>query len=149
MSEFFGTIYDGIFGIYNASYHQIFQHLFDNGGYIKMGLSFLLIPFIGWLLFYYLWKYPYGKIWHWLIWMAVMILVVSGTTYGIANTELFGSDNQALNELIADTSTGYADYAASLPIKYALINSLLALIAGLIYSLFMKQLSKVQIHLPF
>lgn len=149
MSEFFGTIYDGIFGIYNESYHEIFQHLFDNGGYIKMGLSFLLIPFICWLLFYYLWKYPYGKIWHWLIWLAVTVILVFGTTYGIANTEIFGSDNQVLNELLGDTSKGYAEFAASLPLKYALANSLLAFVFGFICSIFMKQLSKIQIHLPF
>jgi hypothetical protein len=77
------------------------------------------------------------------------VLIVLGTTYGIANTEIFGSDNQALNEAIADASTGYADYADSLPLKYALANSLLALIISIIYSLIMKQFSKIQLHLPF
>ena len=149
MSEFFGTIYDGIFRIYHESYHQIFQHLFDNGGYFKMGLTFLLIPLAGWLLFYYLWKYPYGKIWHWLIWLAVIVIIVFITTHGIAVNEIFASDNQALNELIADTDTGYGAYADSLPVKYALANSLLALILSLLYSLVLKQFSKVHIHLPF
>jgi hypothetical protein len=104
--------------------------------------------FVCWILFYYLWKYPYGKLWHWLVWMALTVLIVFGTTYGIANTEILGSDNQALNEAIADAGTGYAGYAASLPLKYALANSLLALIIGFIYSLIMKQFSKIQIHLP-
>jgi len=33
--------------------------------------------------------------------------------------------------------------------KYALSNSLLALVIGFIYSLIMKQFSKIQLHLPF
>lgn len=149
MNEFFGTIYDTLFGIFNNLYFLIFQHLYDNGGYIKLGLSFILIPLVCWLLFYYLWKYPYGKLWHWLVWMAVTVLIVFGATYSIANTEILGSDNQALNEAIADASTRYGDYAATLPLKYALANSLLALIIGFIYSLIMKQFSKIQLHLPF
>jgi hypothetical protein len=137
-----------LFGIFNNLYFLIFQHLYDNGGYVKLGLSFILIPLVCWLLFYYLWKYPYGKLWHWLVWMAVTVLIVFGATYGIANTEILGSDNQALNEAIADASTGYGEYAATLPLKYALANSLLALIIGFIYSLIMKQFSKIQLHLP-
>ncbi len=149
MNEFFGTLYDTVIGIFDNKYFLIFQHLYENGGYVKFGLSFILIPLLCWVLFYYLWKYPYGKLWHWLIWLVFTVLIVLGATYGIANTEIFGSDNQALNEAIADASTGYAGYAASLPIKYAMANSLLALIISIIYSLIMKQFSKVQIHLPF
>lgn len=149
MKEFFAWIYDTVFGIFSNECSEIFHHLFNNGGYIKLGFSYILIPLVCWLLFYYLWKYPYGKIWHWFLWLVVTILIVSGITYGIANSEIFGSDNQALNELLADESTGYAKYAATLPLKYALANSLLTIVIGIIYSLFMKQLSKVQIHLPF
>jgi hypothetical protein len=149
MKEFFAWIYDTVFGIFNNGCFEIFNHLFNNGGYIKFGLSFILIPLVCWFLFYYFWKYPYGKIWHWVLWLVVTILIISGITYGIANSEIFGSDNQALNELMADESTGYANYAATLPLKYALANSLLTIAIGIIYSLFMKQLSKVQIHLPF
>jgi len=149
MNEFFGTIYDSLFGIFDNLYFLVFQHLYENGGYVKLGLSFILIPLVCWILFYYLWKYPYGKIWHWMVWMAVAVLIVFGASYGIANTEIFGSDNPALNEAIADAGTGYENYASTLPVKYALANSLLALIIGFIYSLIMKQFSKIQIHLPF
>jgi hypothetical protein len=148
MGKFFGSFYDGIFNIYHESYHEIFQHLYDNGGYTRMGLTFLLIPLVGWILFYFLWKYPYSRIWHWLIWTAVIVIIVAGITNGIANAEIFGSDNQTLNDLLADTSTGYAEYAGSLPVKYVLANSLLALILSCLYSLLMKQFSKIQVHLP-
>ena len=149
MGKFFGSIYDGVFNIYHESYHEIFQHLYDNGGYTRMGLAFLLIPLAGWILFYFLWKYPYSKIWHWLIWTAVMVIIVALVTNGIANAEIFGSDNQTLNDLLADTNTGYAEYAGSLPVKYVLTNSLLALILSCIYSLLLKQFSKIHVHLPF
>ena len=149
MGRFFGSIYDCIFNIYHESYHQIFQHLYDNGGYTRMGLTFLLIPLAGWIIFYFLWKYPYSKLWHWLVWTAVMVLVVALVTNGIANSEIFNSGNQTLNELLADTETGYAEYARSLPMKYVLANSLLALILSFLYSLLLKQFSRIHVHLPF
>ena len=77
MNEFFGTIYDTVFGIFANKYFLIFQHLYENGGYVKFGLSFILIPLVCWILFYYLWKYPYGKLWHWLVWLVITVLIVS------------------------------------------------------------------------
>jgi hypothetical protein len=149
MKELFAAIYDTLFGIYNSQFYLIFQHLFDNGGYLKFGFSFILIPLVFLLLFYYFWKYPYGKLWHWIVWLAVSILVVYITTYSIASSEILESNNQALNDALADASTGYEQYASSLPVKYAFVNSFLAFIIGFIYSLIMKQFSKIQIHLPF
>jgi hypothetical protein len=149
MKETFAAIYDTLFGIYNTQFYLIFQHLFDNGGYIKLGFSFILIPLICWVIFYYIWKYPYGKLWHWLVLMVITMLILFVTSYSIAYSEILESNNQALNDAIADASTGYEEYAASLPVKYACANSFLALITGFIYSLIMKQFSKIQIHLPF
>ncbi len=151
MREGFATIYDRVFGIYNTQYDLVFQHLFDNGSYIKLGLLFILVPLTFWTLFYYAWRYPYGRIWHWLIWLVVTVIVVFGATYGIANKEIFSSDNQDLNDALADAATGYENYASvfpSLPLLYALINSLLAITVGVILSLIMKQFSKIQTHLP-
>jgi hypothetical protein len=54
MNEFFGTVYDTVFGIFANKYFLIFQHLYENGGYIKFGLSFILIPLVCSILFYYL-----------------------------------------------------------------------------------------------
>jgi len=78
-----------------------------------------------------------------------MVLVVALVTNGIANSEIFNSGNQTLNELLADTETGYAEYARSLPMKYVLANSLLALILSFLYSLLLKQFSRIHVHLPF
>lgn len=149
MKELFGSIYDSLFGIFNNDFFLVFQHLYDNGGYIKLGLSFILIPLVFWILFYYLWRYPYARIWHWLLWLIISVLTVTGITYTIAAAEIFNSTNQALNEAIADESTRYEQYVSSLPGKYASVNTLLAAITGFLYSLLLKQFSKIQIHLPF
>jgi hypothetical protein len=149
MKDAFATIYETWFGIYSPDYDLIYTNLYDGGGYIKLGLSFALIPLLLWLLFYFLWRYPYGKIWHWLIWLGVSVVVVFSVSYGIANSEIFASGNQALNDALADSSTGYMDYAASLPWRYAFVNMLFTLVLGFIYSLILKQFSKIQIHLPF
>lgn len=149
MKEIFATIYEVWLGLFNQDFDLIFSNLFDNGGYIKMGLSFVLVPLVCFLLFYYLWKYPYGKLWHWLLWLGIIFIIVFGVTYSIASGEIFSSNNQALNDAIADSSTGYQNYGSSLPFKYALWNGMFSIIMGVIYSFFMKRFSKIQIHLPF
>jgi len=149
MKEFFSMIYESWLGLFNSSFSLIFDNLFEHGGYIKLGVTFILVPLILWFAFYYFWKYPYAKLWHWIVWLAITAIIVSAITYSIANTEIFASNNQALNDAIADETTGYKNYAASLPFSYAIYNGLFAIVVGLIYSFIMKQFSKVQIHLPF
>lgn len=149
MKDILAAIYETMFGLYNQSYDLIFTTLFNEGGYLKFVLSFVLIPLACWLLFYYVWRYPYGKWWHWLIWLIVATVVVFGTTWGIANSEILASSNQNLIDAIADPESGYEAYAQTLPMKYATINSILAVGITIIYSFVMKQFSKVQTHLPF
>lgn len=148
MTDIFATLYESLLNLFNQKFSLIFSVLYDDGGYIKLGLSFILIPLVCWLLFYYLWNDPYGKLWHWLIWLGIISIIVFAVSYGIAKMEIFSSNDQALNNAMADTSTGYQNFAASLPFTYALYNCIFALILGLIYSLIMKQWSKRQIHLP-
>ena len=147
MKEIFAFIYDTLFGIFDPNYYLIFNHLYDNGGYTSMGFILLLVPLLCWLLFYFLMTYPYGKFYHWFIVLLVTALVVFGLTYGAANTEIFSSNNQNLNNALSNSN--FSDFASSLPIQYALINGLLTLIVGFLYSLFLKRFSKIQTHLPF
>jgi len=86
---------------------------------------------------------------HWIIWLVVIVAIVFGTTWGIANSEIFASSNPDLNNAIADPKSGYEAYAQTLPLKYATINSILTVGITIIYSFVMKQFSKVQAHLPF
>jgi hypothetical protein len=147
MKDIFAPIYEGI--IYNQDYDLIFYVLFDQGGYVKFGFTWLLIPLCCWLLFYFNWRYPYGRWWHWLIWLIVTVVIVFGTTWGIANSEIFASADQGLNAAIEDPQSGYEAFAQTLPITYATINSILVFGITIIYSFVMKQFSKVQTHLPF
>jgi len=149
MKDNFSTIYETWFQLYNSQFDSIFNTLFYDGGYIMFGLSFILIPLVLWLLFYYVWKYPYGKVWHWLVWLLITFVIVAGLTFGIANNEIFVSDNQALINALAEPESGYEQFAKTLPLKYALFNGILTIGIGFIYSLILKQFSKIQIHLPF
>jgi hypothetical protein len=147
--DLLAAIYETLFGLWNQAYDLIFTTLFNDGGYLKFVLAFVLIPLSCWFLFYFVWRYPYGRWWHWLIWLIVITIIVFGTTWGIANSEIFASSNQDLIDALADPDSGYEAYANTLPLKYATINSILAVIISFIYSMIMKQFSKVQTHLPF
>lgn len=149
MKDIFATIYETWFQLYDSQFSLIFGTLFNDGGYIMFGLSFILIPLFLWLLFYYVWKYPYGKFWHWAVWSIIVFLIVAGSTFSIANNEIFASNNQALNDALADLDSGYYTFAKTLPLKYALFNGILTICIGIFYSLIFKQFSKIQIHLPF
>ena len=94
MKDFFAAIYEYFF--YNGDFNLIFQVLYDNGGYIKFGLLFIFIPLIFNLLFYFGWRYPYGKFWHWLIWFVFSIITVIGLTWSCANTEILGTTDPNL-----------------------------------------------------
>ena len=148
MKDILAAIYETVFGLYNQTYDLIFTALYNDGGYLKFVLTWLLIPLGCWLLFYYIWRYPYGRWWHWLLWLVVTVIIVFGTTWGIANSELLASSNQDLIDAIADPESGYEAYAQTLPMKYPTINSILAVGITIIYSFVMKQFSKVQTHLP-
>jgi len=147
--DFFAATYETVFGIFDGKYSLIFSTLFDYGGYVKLGLLFFLIPLLFWIGFYYAWRYPYGKFWHWALWFLISGIVVFGCSWSLANTEIFASNNQQLTDALNDPQSGYKQYASDLPLNYAMINTGLALILGFIYSLILKQFSRIQMHLPF
>jgi energy-coupling factor transporter transmembrane protein EcfT len=149
MSEFFAALYETLFRVYHASYPEIFSTLYNYGGYVKLGLIFLLVPLVFWLLFYFLWRYPYGRFWHWLLWWLLSGVVVLVVTWLQARGAIFDAPNPALVDALADPESGYKVYAVTLPQHYALINTGLSLVAGFLYSLLLKPFSKIQMHLPF
>lgn len=147
-SDWFATIYDRWFNIFNPDFQSpVFQYLLDSGFYIMIGLIFLVVPLALMAIFYILWKYPYGKWWHWLIWYVIVTLVVFGWTFGYANQ--FINDSNAQEMIICYNVQECADYIKELPMKYAKANIILSLIVGFLGSLILKQFSKVQTHLPF
>lgn len=145
--DILAAIYDTVFNIFHQTYFFIFTTLLNDGGYLKFVLVFLLIPLFCWFLFYFVWRYPYGRWWHWLIWLIITTLIVFGSSFGVANNEILASNNPDMINCYNDPDC--MAYAASLPIKYAQANLLLSLFVSFIYSMIMKQFSKVQIHLPF
>ena len=149
MKELFAAFYENLAGIWNQNFPLVFSTLYQNGGYIKLGLLFILVALFLWLLFYYAWRYPYGRLWHWALWLVITAVVVYVGSWWVARSEILSSANEALNEALNDPESGYRNYARGLPVKYALVNMLAATVLGFVYSLILKQFSKIQMHLPF
>lgn len=149
MKELFAAMYESFFGVYNASYPEIFTTLYDLGGYIRLGLLFIGLPLLFWLLFYLLWKYPYGRFLHWMLWLLISAVTVLVVTWLVAHNAIFDSGNQALADALGDPESGYKAFAEGLPMQYSLINTGLSLVVGFVCSLILKQFSKIQMHLPF
>lgn len=147
MNDLFATIYESY--LYNSQFELIFNTLYNSGGYTRLGLTFVLVPLILFAAFYFLWKYPYGKFWHWFLWLIIAFLLTGGISWGISYNEIFLSNNPDLIDALAYPESGYEEFAKTIPFKYALFNGLLGIVAGFIYSLILKQFSKIQIHLPF
>lgn len=149
MNDIFTTIYEALFVLYDSDFSLIFDTLYDYGGYNLLGLTVMLVPLIMFSAFYFLWKYPYFKFWHWFLFLIFISIVTGGISWSISNNEIFMSDNEDLINALADPTSGFEYFAKTLPIKYALFNALLSLAVGFVYSLVLKQFSKINIHLPF
>lgn len=147
IKEIFAAVYE--IWVYDPQFNLIFRTLFDEGSYVLFGLVFISVPLLMWTLFYFAWKYPYGKYWHWLMWMAITMISAAAITYGTANSEIFASSSQSLIGALQDKSSGYFDFASILPIRYAAINAGYSMVLGFAYSLIIKRYSKIQLHLPF
>ncbi|WP_149277657.1 hypothetical protein [Pareuzebyella sediminis] len=149
LSWFFAELYEVWLGVYDTKFVLIYQTLYEEGGYLWFGLIFILIPLLLLILFYFLWKYPYGRFWHWLLWWLIISLVVAFVIWRVSEVAIFDSNNQSLTDALADLETGYDRHARTLPLQYAIYSSLISLGLGFIYSLVLKRWSKIQIHLPF
>lgn len=146
---FFTAIYENL--IFNNNYDVIFFCLKDMKSYTKFGLIFILIPIFLWFIFYYLWSFPYGRLWHWILYLFIVTGIVLGITIGIANIEILSKAPIKCPDVQECFSniTGCYEYAQSLPLSFSLWNSLLSLIVSLLCTLGFKQISTFQKHLPF
>ena len=140
LSDAFAAIYENnLFGIWEEQFKPIFDKLYTEGGYISLGMIFILVPIAGMALFYWVWRDPYARLWHWLVWLAVLTLIVSFWTRGYTNS--------FLAEFLTNPET--EEFTRSLASRYASINLFLGLITGFLISLLLKMTSKIQKHLPF
>lgn len=146
MKDFFAIIYENV--LYNGSYDLIYTAMFDDQGYISIGLAFIFIPFAFLAVFYFERWMPYLKAWHWILTVLIGLVVVFASTVGLFNITIFGTGNQQLANLIASPGSGYNEHASSLRYYYGFYNMFLAFIVSLIYSAIFKRFSKLHSHLP-
>ena len=140
MASFY-EFFENMLGFFNNDYAIVFQTLYENGGYNDMGLILIIIPVLFLLLFYLIWKYPYATIVHWFLYISLIALIVGGSTYGAVRLDVA--------DYLVDTDPEVVDFTNSLVLKYTLLNIILALVISFLYSLILKLISKVQMHLPF
>lgn len=140
LSRVFYLIYENrLFGVWDEQYKPLFDKLYDEGGYGGLGLIFILVPVTGMALFYFAWQYPYARLWHWLVWLAVLVVLVIAFTVNYANN------------FLADylTNPETEQFTRDIVTQYAAINAVAGLITGFVFSLLFKMLSRIQRHLPF
>ncbi len=106
-----------------------------------MGMILIIIPLVILLLFYLVWRYPYGTKLHWFITIIIIALIVGGSTYGAVRLTLADS--------LVSQDPNIVDFTSLLVFKYTMLNATLSLIVSFLYSLGLRQFSKVQMHLPF
>lgn len=144
MEEFFAAIYETLLQIPHISgpyASQFYQTLFVEGGYVIMGLIFLVIPFICASVFYFIIKYPYLKYWHWLIAVLVTAVIVFLVTRSLGFEML-------ISNVSAAADPDYRKVALDLLVYFSFYNAFLGILFFSIYSLVLKQFSKAQAHLP-
>ena len=134
--EFFEVVFDK----YVDQFSYIFTHIYDNNGYDMMFLILIGIPLLFFLVFYYLCRNPYFTKTSWAIVLGISTLVVIGATYGYSR--------ELLIEYIFSGEIEEEDYTLNLTLFYSLLNGSLSLFVGFLWSLVLKQRSKLYMHLP-
>jgi hypothetical protein len=137
----FYEFFENILGIFNTNYSIVFQEFYSSGGYNNLFLVLFGIPLVFLLVFYFIWKYPYGTLLHWIIFVGIITFTVAGLTYSSVRLDLA---NYVINP-----DPDIEDFTNALVVKYVILNAALTILVSLIYSLGLKRFSKVQMHLPF
>lgn len=151
MSSIFAPLYE-LF-IYDPNYQLIFDQLYEGTGYFIMGIIFIFLPAVIMMTFYWDYKFGYrnpywGRI-AWFIWLILAVIISSVLTYASAYNFIFGSDNAPLNMALNDPNLNYDGYASWLVWMYTIINGIGSAITAFFHSLWLKQFSKLHIHIPF
>jgi len=136
----FYEFFEEFFDIYIGIFSYIFTHIYDNSGYGMMFLILIGIPLLFFFIFYYLCRNPYFTKTSWAIVLGISALFVIGITYVCSR--------QLLVDYIFSGELDEEDYALNLTLFYSFLNGCLSLFVGIIWSLFLKQWSKLYMHLP-
>jgi hypothetical protein len=142
-------LYSIVLGFLNANSYPILDYALDvSNTYFKLVLLCFVLPILYWLVFYKLYSNPYAKLFHYLIALLLLLVLIGFLSYSLVNEALWGSNNQALNDLLA-TDQSAIEIADALPLYLSIYNVILSAILGFVYSIFLKRFSKIQMHLPF
>ena len=145
MADFLALIYE-LF--YDVRFSEIFKVFYLDGGFVNLGLLFILLPLLGMFIFYILLKNPYYKLRAWLICLAIITIVVLFSSYFISRSSIILSPDPLLQECLNRTTSGYQEFAYRLFVKIALLNFFMSMILSFIYSVILKRFSKIHMHLP-
>ena len=144
MSLIYYFLLEGVAGNY-----QIILDEFESSNiYFLLFLSGFAIPLILWAIFYFILRYPYANIIHWIFAYLLITIIVFGFSYSSVNTTIWGSLNPDFNNLLASEPDA-EKVANSLPTVLGLLNVFYSLISSFCYCLVFKRFSKIQMHLPF
>lgn len=146
MNDFFANIYEQV--LYQGKYQLVYTAMYENHGYIMIGFIFLIVPFIMLALFYFERWMPYLKARHWLLAIAIGLVIVIVSTVSVFNLTVLATGNQNLASLLANPDSGYYEHATTIRYYYGFYNVLLAFLVSLIYSALYKRFSKLHSHLP-
>jgi hypothetical protein len=143
------VLYSIVLGFLNANSYPILDYALDQSNtYFKLVLLCFVLPILYWLVFYKLYSNPYSKLFHYLIALLLSLVLIGFLSYSLVNEALWGSNNQALNDLLASDQPAI-EIADALPLYLSIYNVILSAILGFVYSIFLKRFSKIQMHLPF
>lgn len=115
--------------------------LWEMGIYSKLGYLLIGIPLVLTAVFYLLWKYPFAKLWHWLIWW-----LIAGTFVSLFSYQIIAAQQQFA--IYLNDPSQFPD-CRSFVNKIVIANGFYSLIIGFLYSLVLKRIPKPQSHLPF
>jgi len=135
INDFFANFFE-IGKLYNTIFSG---ELLNNGVYAKLGYLMLGIPLLMMVAFYILWKYPFGKVYHWVLWWILGGVLVSIFSYQILGAELA--------QYLYDP-TNYPE-CNSFVNNIVIVNGFYGLASGFIFSMILKQFPKPQSALPF
>lgn len=147
MNTAFSNLYENI--IFNSDYSPLFNHLYDSDKYAGFGLTMLIVPTIFLVLFYFVWRNPYGKKLHYFTWLLISSALVFGITYYIVFIAVIDSGSHEIQDLLNDPDSSFETYAKLYFIKISLLNSALSFVFGFLLSLVIKRFSTLNTHLPF
>ena len=142
-------LYSIVLAFLNANSYPVLDYALDESNtYFKLVFICFVLPIFYWLGFYKFYSNPYTKFFHYLIALLLSLVIIGFLSYTLVNEALWGSNNQALNDLLASDQNAI-ELADSLPLYLSIYNVFLSAFLGFGYSILLKRFSKLQMHLPF